>query len=321
MPRLQHLQAERTSLQKQYDLMAQNLAGLRDAFAIETDPGIRFKLKHQIGQQESQLAELDTQLEKLERQIQAQSSSETPSKLGIFPHLETSSITEIELRDGLPRQRRLNFQLASSLGALLLGIVGLFVALKILPSPSSTSINAQAGLTEVNANFPASATPQKVPEPQIPEGNSPVPAEKPPSEPDSNPTKPSPLPSSQPIPNPDPPRKPSNQPLPVAPSPSSKLYVSIFYKRTETKSLAYEIFKTLQDKGHITSIGTTDYSRTKIAEKFRIPGNVVMVYTERGKKNSESVEKLLTGILKPPSKLHQDLLKEVDGKDIQICLF
>ena len=63
------LEQERNSLQQQYNLVEEKLNRLRQALAIEVDPSTKFKLENQRYQAQSELNQLDDQLEQVERQL------------------------------------------------------------------------------------------------------------------------------------------------------------------------------------------------------------------------------------------------------------
>ncbi len=57
------LEQERDSLEQQYDLVSKKLSRLRQAYSIETDVSVKFKLEKQIQETETELKQLDQQLE------------------------------------------------------------------------------------------------------------------------------------------------------------------------------------------------------------------------------------------------------------------
>jgi hypothetical protein len=65
-----HLDTIRTVEEAQtlYTLWSQKIAELRRAYAIETDPAVKFKLKHQITENEADLEKIEKRLTELERQ-------------------------------------------------------------------------------------------------------------------------------------------------------------------------------------------------------------------------------------------------------------
>jgi hypothetical protein len=63
------LEQERDSLQQQYDLIRTKLDRLRQAYSVETDPGIKMKLEYQIKETQTELDQVDRQLESIEQQL------------------------------------------------------------------------------------------------------------------------------------------------------------------------------------------------------------------------------------------------------------
>lgn len=63
------LEQERDSLQQHYDLVNEKLKRLREALAIEVDPSTKLKLEKQREQAQSELNQIDVQLEQIERQL------------------------------------------------------------------------------------------------------------------------------------------------------------------------------------------------------------------------------------------------------------
>lgn len=63
------LEQERDSLQQQYDLVSVKLNRLGNALAIEVDPSTQLKLEKQKEQTQSELNQLEEQLEKIEQQL------------------------------------------------------------------------------------------------------------------------------------------------------------------------------------------------------------------------------------------------------------
>jgi Effector-associated domain 9 len=67
--KLRRLEQERNSLQQQYDLVSEKLNRLREALAIEVDPLMRLKLEKQQTQSQSELSQIDEQLDQFEQQL------------------------------------------------------------------------------------------------------------------------------------------------------------------------------------------------------------------------------------------------------------
>jgi hypothetical protein len=63
------LKQEEDSLQQQYDLASTKLGKLREAYSIETDTAIKFKLEKQIQESETELNHLNRQLEEIEQKL------------------------------------------------------------------------------------------------------------------------------------------------------------------------------------------------------------------------------------------------------------
>ena len=63
------LEQERDSLQQQFDLVNEKLTRLREALAIEVDPSTKLKLEKQKEQSQSELNQIDDQLEQIEQQL------------------------------------------------------------------------------------------------------------------------------------------------------------------------------------------------------------------------------------------------------------
>ncbi len=63
------LEQERDSLQQQYNLIEEKLKRLREALAIEVDPLVKLKLEKQREQTQSELNQLDNELEQVEQQL------------------------------------------------------------------------------------------------------------------------------------------------------------------------------------------------------------------------------------------------------------
>ncbi|MEH2071895.1 MAG: toll/interleukin-1 receptor domain-containing protein [Nostoc sp.] len=63
------LEQERNSVQEQYDLVSKKLGLLRQAYAIETDVTIKFKLEAQIQENQTEQNRLDLQLEEIEQKL------------------------------------------------------------------------------------------------------------------------------------------------------------------------------------------------------------------------------------------------------------
>jgi hypothetical protein len=63
------LEQERDSLEQQYDLASKKLSRLRQAYSIETDVSVKFKLEKQIQENETELKQLDGQLEEIEQKL------------------------------------------------------------------------------------------------------------------------------------------------------------------------------------------------------------------------------------------------------------
>ncbi|BAY93492.1 MULTISPECIES: hypothetical protein [unclassified Tolypothrix] len=70
------------ALQKQYDLEAEKLKELRCSYAIEANVSVKFQLRHQIEKTETELQELEQQLEQLERASSTQRLYRALLKLG-----------------------------------------------------------------------------------------------------------------------------------------------------------------------------------------------------------------------------------------------
>ena len=64
------LEQEQNSLQQQYDLVNEKLARLREAHAIEVDPLMKLKLETQKENAQSELNQISTQLERIEKQLE-----------------------------------------------------------------------------------------------------------------------------------------------------------------------------------------------------------------------------------------------------------
>ena len=56
-------------MQQQYNLIGEKLKRLREALAIEVDPSTKLKLEKQRDQTQSELNQLDDQLEQVEQQL------------------------------------------------------------------------------------------------------------------------------------------------------------------------------------------------------------------------------------------------------------
>ncbi|WP_445315985.1 SNF2-related protein [Microcoleus vaginatus] len=67
----QRIQQQLDSLQKQYDLLSEKIAALREHSAIESDTAQKFKLERQIENAESERTQLDRQIEDLENKLKA----------------------------------------------------------------------------------------------------------------------------------------------------------------------------------------------------------------------------------------------------------
>lgn len=67
----QRIQQQLDSLQKQYDLLSEKIAALRENSAIESDTAQKFKLERQIENAESERTQLDGQIEDLEKKLKA----------------------------------------------------------------------------------------------------------------------------------------------------------------------------------------------------------------------------------------------------------
>lgn len=63
------LEQERDSLQQQYDLVNEKLNRLREALAVEVDPSTKLKLEKQKEQAQSELNQIDAQLDQVEQQL------------------------------------------------------------------------------------------------------------------------------------------------------------------------------------------------------------------------------------------------------------
>ncbi|MBP5974572.1 toll/interleukin-1 receptor domain-containing protein [Brasilonema sp. CT11] len=63
------LEEQHNSVQQQYDLVITKLDKLREAYLIETDTAIKFKLEKQIQESETELYRLDQQLEEMEQKL------------------------------------------------------------------------------------------------------------------------------------------------------------------------------------------------------------------------------------------------------------
>jgi hypothetical protein len=64
------LEQEKNSLQQQYDLVNKKLARVREAYAIEVDPLMKFKLEKHKENTQSELNQIGTQLEQIEKQLE-----------------------------------------------------------------------------------------------------------------------------------------------------------------------------------------------------------------------------------------------------------
>jgi SNF2 family DNA or RNA helicase len=67
----QRIQQQLDSLQKQYDLLSEKIAVLREHSAIESDTAQKFKLERQIENAESERTQLDRQIEDVENKLKA----------------------------------------------------------------------------------------------------------------------------------------------------------------------------------------------------------------------------------------------------------
>ncbi|MBW4593408.1 MAG: toll/interleukin-1 receptor domain-containing protein [Brasilonema angustatum HA4187-MV1] len=63
------LEEQHSSVQQQYDLVSTKLGKLRQAYLIETDTAIKFKLEKQIQESETELNRLDQQLQEIEQKL------------------------------------------------------------------------------------------------------------------------------------------------------------------------------------------------------------------------------------------------------------
>ena len=63
------LEQERKSLEQQYDLASTKLSRLRQAYSIETDTATKFKLEQEIQETETELKQLDRQLDVIEQKL------------------------------------------------------------------------------------------------------------------------------------------------------------------------------------------------------------------------------------------------------------
>jgi len=63
------LEQERDSLQQQYDIVQEKSKRIREALALESDPSIKLKLEKQNEQVQSELNQIDSQLELVEQQL------------------------------------------------------------------------------------------------------------------------------------------------------------------------------------------------------------------------------------------------------------
>ncbi|BAY21381.1 TIR protein [Calothrix sp. NIES-2100] len=63
------LEQDRDSLEQQYNSVSTKLSRLRQAYSIETDAATKFRLEKQIQETETELKQLDQQLEEIERKL------------------------------------------------------------------------------------------------------------------------------------------------------------------------------------------------------------------------------------------------------------
>ncbi|MEH2395849.1 tetratricopeptide repeat protein, partial [Nostoc sp.] len=98
------LEEKRGQLQKQWDIQSEKVNRIRHDLAIETDTTVKFKLEHQLPEEEAQLARLEDELDKIEAILRSPPQTTTTTEKQLVVNPAIPSVPVWKGRDELLQQ-------------------------------------------------------------------------------------------------------------------------------------------------------------------------------------------------------------------------